>query len=37
MKKVAGFHSLEGGDLIDEVDGCDRRKNLGTIECHRDG
>ena len=34
MKNVAGFHSLDAGDFA--VDGFLRR-NLGTIECHKEG
>lgn len=36
IKKVAGFHPFERGDLAFEPDGFDCRKNLGTINCHKD-
>lgn len=37
MKKVAGSHSFERGDLATGADGRDCRKNLGIIDCHKDG
>lgn len=37
IKKVAGFHSFERGDLTVDLDGPGWRKNLGTIESHKDG
>lgn len=37
MKKVTGSHSFERRDLTVETDGRGCRKNLGIIDCHKDG
>lgn len=38
MKNVAGFHSLDAGDFTTgPASGGFLRRNLGMIDCHKDG